>query len=189
MNSDFEAQQCRIVSSLTELVDEGAKFACIYADPPWQYRNRSSRGAAENHYKTIDHDGLCRMPIEKLAATDAHLHLWTTSSHLSDALELIEAWGFQYKSSFVWLKDGIGLGNYWRLSHEFVLLGVRGSLRFRDRSLRSWTRTRRSVHSAKPDRVREFIERASPGPYLELFARRTSPGWTSFGDQVQPYLF
>ena len=82
---------------------------------------------------------------------------------LVHAQRVIAAWGFQYKSSFVWCKPLVGCGNYWRLAHEFLLLGVRGRLRFVDRGLRSWTLARRTSHSTKPDAIRELVERASPG--------------------------
>ena len=91
-------------------------------------------------------------------------------------------------SSFVWVKRQLGLGNYWRISHEFLLLGVRGRLPFRDGSLKSWMEADRTRHSAKPDEIRQMIEQASPGPFLELFGRRTVPGWTVFGNQVKHHV-
>jgi N6-adenosine-specific RNA methylase IME4 len=83
------------------------------------------------------------------------------------------------------------MGNYWRVSHEFLLLGVRGKLRFRDRTMRSWLQCRRRIHSRKPEAIRLLIERVSPGPYLELFGRVEvrEPGWTVFGNEVERRLF
>jgi N6-adenosine-specific RNA methylase IME4 len=180
-----------VVKDLNGLIESGAKFHTIYADPPWTYRNRSSRGAAANHYKVMTYDEIVRLPVQKLAHRHAHLHLWVTSSFLQEGLNLIEAWGFCYKSSFVWVKDKLGCGNYWRLSHEFLLLGVRGNLRYRDRSQRSWLEAKRFHHSHKPGLIRPIIERVSPGPYLELFGREAVPKshWTIFGNQVEPRLF
>src|SRR4051812_19523745 len=132
-----------VARSLAELVDSGCIFPTIYADPPWSYRNRSSRAVATNHYSTICLDEMCELPVAKLAAKDSHLHLWATTPLLEDALQVIRAWGFRYTSCFVWLKDKLGMGNYWRVSHEFLLLGVRGKLRFRDRTMRSWLQCRR----------------------------------------------
>lgn len=183
--SERVREQSRVVHDLEELIAEARKFRCIYADPPWAYENGACRGAAAKHYKTMSVEELCRLPIRKLADREAHLHLWTTSSFLFESRRLIDAWGFEFKSSFVWCKPALGCGNYWRLSHEFLLLGVRGQLRFQDRSLRSWIEATRTNHSTKPDIVRELIERASPGPRLELFSRRTWPGWTVFGKSVQ----
>jgi N6-adenosine-specific RNA methylase IME4 len=85
----------------------------------------------------------------------------------------------------VWVKPQIGMGNYWRVSHEFLLLGVRGSLPFADKSLRNWLEEPRGRHSAKPERVRDLIHKASPGPRLELFARRAVEGWTCWGNEIR----
>lgn len=174
--------------SLREIM--GRKFGCIYADPPWAYSNQSTRAATDNHYDTLTVDELINWPIEQLAADDAHLHLWTTNAFLPESFRIIEAWGFEYKSCFVWVKPQMGIGNYWRVSHEFLLLGVRGDAkRFNDRALRSWLEAKRGKHSAKPGEVREMIERASPGPYLELFGRLAVGGWTVIGNQVEEMLF
>lgn len=183
------AKQSRVVYDLEELITGGDLFRCIYADPPWAYQNTVCRGAAAKHYRTMSVSELCELPVRELAASEAHLHLWTTSSLMFEAERVIDAWGFQFKSSFVWCKPVIGCGNYWRLAHEFLLLGVRGQLAFGDRSLRSWLEAARTNHSTKPDKIRELVERASPGPRLELFARRTCPGWTVFGNSIENHLF
>jgi N6-adenosine-specific RNA methylase IME4 len=174
---------------LRDLIDAGRSFRCIYADPPWAFDNTASRGAAANHYPTMSLDQICQLPVSQLASYSAHLHLWTTNNFLLEARRVIDAWGFSYKSCFVWVKEQMGMGNYWRVSHEFLMLGVRGRLRFADLSLRSWLQATRTSHSTKPDVVRELVERASPGPRLELFGRRTCPGWTVYGNHVQRRLF
>jgi N6-adenosine-specific RNA methylase IME4 len=181
----------RCVSSLRELVAAGAKFRTIYADPPWDYENESSRGAAVNHYPTMTLDDICAEPVNELAAGDSHLHLWTTNSFLREAINVVRAWGFEYKSCFVWVKPELGMGNYWRVSHEFMLLGVRGRLTFADHHLPSWVESSRTVHSRKPRIVRELVERASPGPYLEMYGREELPNsaWTVYGNQVEKRLF
>lgn len=132
-------------------------------------------------------DEICELPIADLAADDAHLHLWSTVSFLFDAKQVMEAWGFEYRSMLVWCKPQIGLGNYWRVSHELLLLGVRGDAkRFNSGNKRSWLELDRLRHSEKPDEVRELIESVSPGPYLELFGRKVTEGWTVFGNEVLP---
>ncbi|NQV27705.1 MAG: hypothetical protein HQ518_25425 [Rhodopirellula sp.] len=163
----------------------------MYADPPWSYSNTAARGAADNHYRTMTLEEICAAPVSQLAAEASHLHLWTTNAFLREAFEVIEAWGFKYKSCLVWIKPQLGMGNYWRVSHEFLLLGVRGSMPFRDKACRSWVLERRTVHSRKPFRVRELIERVSPGPYLELYGREEIPQspWTVYGNQVERRLF
>lgn len=178
----------RIVTDLSDL--KGDRFGTIYADPPWVYENRGTRGAAQNHYEGLTLDELAALPVGDLAADDAHLHLWITSPLLFNAERLFKAWGFEYVSHFIWEKTQMGLGNYWRISHEILLTGVRGDARrFRAQNLRSVAKLPRRQHSAKPEEIRHMIERASPGPYLELFGRRTAPGWTVFGNQVAVDLF
>ncbi len=161
-------------------------FGCIYADPPWQYGNQGTRAATDNHYQTMTIADLCAMPVESLVAADAHLHLWTTNAFIQEAFEVIKAWGFEYRSMFIWVKPQMGIGNYWRVSHEIMLLGIRGDAkRFNDHSLKSWVEASRTKHSAKPEAVRHMVEKASHGPYLELFGRKLVKGWTVFGNQVE----
>ena len=178
-----------VTSSLERICERGFKYRTIYADPPWQYGNQTTRAATDNHYSTMTVDQLCALPVEKLAAEQAHLHLWTTNAFLFDAKQIIGSWGFEYKSCFVWVKPEFGLGNYWRVSHEFLLLGVRGSTPFISHSERSWQMEQRSQHSAKPESIRERIERVSPGPRLELFGRRVVEGWTVWGNQIEETMF
>ena len=173
----------------TDLADFPGPYGCFYADPPWSYGNQGTRASTDNHYGTMSVEEIAAFPIEEKAADNAHLHLWTTNAFLFDARTVMEAWGFTYKSCFVWVKPNIGMGNYWRVSHEFLLMGVRGSLPFRDRSLRSWGEFPRGQHSAKPEPIYDLIEKASPGPYFELFARRQRDDWASWGDGVEPNLF
>jgi N6-adenosine-specific RNA methylase IME4 len=180
-----------IVRELKVLIELQARFTTIYADPPWPYSNTAARGAAENHYRTMSLETIRNEPINELCAEKAHLHLWTTNAFLQEAFEVIHCWGFRYKSCLIWVKPQLGMGNYWRVSHEYLLLGVRGNLPFRDRTCRSWQSARRTAHSRKPFLFRELIERVSPGPYLELYGREEQPnaGWTVYGDQVERRLF
>ena len=110
---------------------------------------------------------------------------------LRDAYDVMDAWGFRFKSCLVWVKDEIGMGKYRRVSHEFLFLGVRGQLRFRNRTIRSWIQARRTTHSRKPGIVRAMVESVSPGPYLELYGREELPdsAWTVYGNQVERRLF
>ena len=193
-DSSVEADRVPIgetVDDLNELVKRGRVFPAIYADPPWPYDNSASRGAAVNHYPTMSLAEICNEPIEQLAAENAHLHLWTTNAFLPDAFRVIDAWGFQYKSCFVWLKPEIGMGNYWRVSHEFLLLGMRGKLSFRNRQCASWAYAHRTIHSRKPGVIRMLVEKVSPGPYLELYGREELPdsAWTVYGNQIERRWF
>jgi len=173
---------------LDALVTHGQRFACLYADPPWQYTNTATRAAARNHYATLTLEALQALPVRQLTATNAHLHLWTTNAMLPEALQVMRAWGFSYKTMLVWCKPHIGLGNYWRNATEVLLLGVKGSLPFRDHGQRNWVVQKRGVHSRKPDRIRHLIETVSPPAYLELFAREAVPNWVCWGNAIEPTL-
>lgn len=179
------------VVDLASLVSAGRKFGCVYADPPWPYANQATRSSTSNHYSTMTLEQICELPIGQLAADVAYLHLWTTNAFLFDAKTVMDAWGFTYKSVLVWCKPQMGIGNYWRVSHEFLLLGVKGSRSFPDgaRNVKSWMEVERGRHSAKPEVFRQVVERVSPGPFLELFGRHTCPGWTVWGNQVEELLY
>ena len=186
--SDAESPTGQI-DDLQSLVDTGQTFGTIYADPPWFYGNQGTRAATSNHYGGMTVDQIAALPVAALAANKAHLHLWTTNAFLFDARRVVEAWGFEYKSCFVWVKPQMGIGNYWRVSHEFMLLGVRGGLTFPNDAPMSWLEAPRGRHSAKPERVRQLVEKMSPGPRLELFARLEAEGWQVWGNGVETTLF
>jgi N6-adenosine-specific RNA methylase IME4 len=173
------------VADLIEFAAAGNRMGCIVIDPPW-----STLGALTLPYDVIDIDELKNLPIAELAAERCHLHLWTLpNSYHRIAYDIAEHWGFRVVSEFVWCKSQLGRGNYWRMSHEIMLTAVRGENdRFDDLGLRSWIEAPRGPHSEKPDVVREMIERASPGPRLEIFARKLTPGWFAFGHEVSTPL-
>lgn len=176
-----------IVQNLSELISAGAKFSTIYADPPWRYDNKATRSNVDSaaEYKgTMSIDEICAEPVSEIVTEQAHLHLWTTNAFLFDARKVMEAWGFEYKSCFVWVKPQMGIGNYWRVSHEFMLLGVRGGLRFADKGQKSWLEHNRGKHSQKPHIIRNTIQKVSPGPYLEMYGRHIVDGWTVYGNQI-----
>lgn len=168
----------------------------IVADPPWQYGNTSTRGAAEDHYGTMTIAELCELPVEERTADEAHLYLWTTNGFLREAFELVDAWGFTYKTCLTWVKPQMGMGNYFRSSTEHVLFGARGGLRTRERNIVNWFEAKRGKHSAKPETFYELVQKASPGPYMEMFARcrrdsqlfcrcsRCRLGWTVWGNET-----
>jgi N6-adenosine-specific RNA methylase IME4 len=175
--------QCFLTDDLASL--EGQKFGTIYADPPWAYSNQATRASTGNHYSTMSIEDLCEMPVAQLSADDCHLHLWTTNAFMRESFEVIGAWGFEYKSMAVWCKPQIGIGNYVRVSHEFVLIAVKGDCKsFKQHNIRSWFEANRSKHSAKPDYWRNVIENNSPPNRLELFGRERIPGWTIYGNQI-----
>jgi N6-adenosine-specific RNA methylase IME4 len=178
-----------ICTDLSDLLKSGEKFGTIYADPPWRYQNQGTRASTGNHYDgDMSVDEICAMPIAQLCADKCHLHLWTTNAFLFECPKIFDAWGFTFKSSFVWVKPQMGIGNYWRNSHEIMLLAVKGGQTALSRAEKSWLECSRGKHSAKPDAARHQIERLSPGPFLELFGRKKVSGWTVFGNQVMEEL-
>jgi N6-adenosine-specific RNA methylase IME4 len=183
-----EEETCR-VEDLAVLSARGRRFGVIYADPPWAYGNQGTRGATSDHYHTMTTDDIAALPVAGLAADDALLHLWTTNAFLFESKAVIESWGFKYKSCFVWVKPQMGMGNYWRVSHEFLLLGVRGRPAFGSRATMSWLELPRDEHSAKPERVRALVELVSPRPRLELFGRKVCEGWTVWGNEIRRNVF
>lgn len=179
------------LDALAAEVEAGARapFGTVYADPAWQYGNQGTRGSTGDHYVGMSVEEICALPVGRLAAEKSHLHLWTTNAFLFDAQRVMESWGYTYKSCYIWVKPQIGMGNYWRVSHEFLLLGVRGGLTFAANNLRSWGEFKRTQHSAKPEQIRDLIHVASPGPRLELFARRAVEGWTCWGNEIRREVF
>ncbi len=176
------------IEDLNLLIEQGKRFSTIYADPPWPYGNQATRAATKNHYK--EYDGLslgdiCELPVPDLTTDNAHCHLWTTNGFLREAFDVMAAWGFTYKSFFVWVKPDFGIGNYWRVGTEYMLFGIKGKERFGDNSQQNWIYEKAGEHSAKPAKVRFLIERCSPGPRLELFGRREVENWTVWGNEVE----
>ncbi len=177
------------VDDLDKLIKSGRKFGTIYADPPWQYSNQATRSATNGEYGTMPVDEIAALPIGELAADVCHLHLWTTNAFLFETQKIFEAWGFEYKSAFVWVKPQMGIGNYWRVSHEFLLLGIKGRAPFQDHGLMSWASLDRIGHSVKPEAIRRMVEKAGVGPRLELFGRQPLDGWTVWGRGMFPSMF
>ena len=165
----------------------GTKYSVIYADPPWDIAQTGARGAG-NHYELMTLDRIKQMPIETLAADNATLLLWTTNAALPGALETMNSWGFTYKTNAVWDKYYMGLGNYFRGSHEILLHGVRGRAPFKFHGQRSTLLFPRQDHSHKPEEMIPLIERVLDGPYLELFARQrpnSHADWSVWGNEIE----
>jgi len=167
------------------------KYSVIYADPPWHFTTWSARGrgrTADAWYDTMSLADVKALPVAPLAASDCVLLLWAIDPMLHVAFDVIKAWGFTYKTvGFYWVKtnrDGspfMGLGHWTRMNPEVCLLATRGHPRRLSASVRKLVTTPRRAHSQKPDEVYDSIETLITGPYLELFARRTRPGWDSWG--------
>ncbi len=165
------------------------KFPVIYCDPPWQYDFMGvDAWKVENHYPTMPLDEICALPLADIATKDAILFLWATAPKLADALRVIAAWGFTYKTCAVWDKEWTGMGNYFRIQHELLLIATRGEIPppTTDARPASIVRHKRSTrHSEKPEIFYEIIEAMYPElPKLEMFARATREGWRSWGNQT-----
>ncbi len=158
------------------------KYRVIYADPPWQYSNSGFTTSAENQYPTMPTEEICNLPIKDLADENAVLFLWATSPLLEDALRVCRAWGFDYKTNFVWIKNQHTGGFYCYGQHELLFIATRGSCLPNPEGMRtSIIQASRREHSRKPDEVYGIIEAMYNDPRIELFARNTREGWTSWG--------
>ena len=173
------------------------KFGTILADPPWRFSNRTGRVAPEYRrqprYQSLAFNQIVDLPVKELSSEESHLYLWVPNALVQEGLEVMRQWGFQYKTNLVWYKvrkdggpDGRGVGFYFRNVTELVLFGVRGALRTLEPGRRqvNIVTAQKREHSRKPDELYEIIEKCSPGPYLELFARHCRTGWVQWGDEL-----
>jgi N6-adenosine-specific RNA methylase IME4 len=171
---------------MTVRVRRVRRFCTLYVDPPWDYRNRRTGGSmssgAVQQYTTLSTAALCALPVERVTAPNAVLWLWATGPMLPDALTVLVAWGFTYKTIIPWQKTGRwGMGFWIRQQYEFLLLGVRGTVRPLRIQRPNVFAVAPTGHSRKPGEFRALIEQYSPSPWLELFATVPAPGWTQWG--------
>lgn len=173
-------------------------YRCLMADPPWLERGAGQiKRGADRHYPLMHTRDIALLPVNELAAPDAHLYLWVTNNFLEDGLLVMKAWGFRYVTCLTWFKKNehgrrqVGLGQYFRGCTEHVLFGVRGNCEYREtpdgkraQGQTGFEAPRTNVHSEKPGHVRHWAEQVSHGPYLELFARRPSDGWDLWGNEA-----
>lgn len=164
-------------------------FRLLYVDPPWRYEHVETESRAiENQYPTMSHEEICALRVP--AADDAVLFLWATSPKLAEAMNVIDAWGFTYRTCAVWDKEVIGMGYYFRQQHELLLVGAKGSLPVPEPSARKTSvfRVRRGRHSEKPDVVFDVLEQMYPAftesDRVELFSRKPRAGWSVWGNEV-----
>lgn len=184
-------------------------WGTIVADPPWRFSDVVRRAVP---YPTMSDEEIIRLPVRFVRAPRSHLYLWTTDSHLEVALRAARVWGFEFKHPIVWVKRRaemladallrlvrkiasgsvrirdlfplqIGAGHYYRKAHELCLFCSSGSLVTRAHALPTVLEAPRTEHSAKPEILQTWAEEMSPGPHLEMFARRERPGWTCWGNE------
>ena len=195
------------IQKLPSIIDDFAnrfkkhKFSTVLADPPWQFTNRTGKMAPEHkrlsRYSTMSLGEIKSLPVSIIVNEPAHLYLWVPNALLLEGLEVMEEWGFTYKTNMIWHKirkdggpDGRGVGFYFRNTTEIILFGVRGKnarTLAPGRTQVNIIRSQKREHSRKPDELYEIIESCSPGPFLELFARGTRKGWKSWGNESKEY--
>lgn len=179
---------------------EKKKYNTIYADPPWQFQNRTGKVAPEHRrlmrYETMTLEEIKALPVSEIAGEKAHLYLWVPNALLPEGLEVMSAWGFEYKSNLVWEKvrkdggpDGRGVGFYFRNVTELVLFGIKkksapNRTLAPARSQVNLIRAMKREHSRKPDEMIQIIEACSLAPRIELFARGVREGWDMWGNQA-----
>ncbi len=186
-------------SAAEDLLSLGTdRFRTVLADPPWRFQNRTGKMAPEHRrlsrYGTMDLAEIMELPVAQIVQGRAHLYLWVPNALILEGLEVMKRWGFTYKTNVVWYKvrkdggpDGRGVGFYFRNVTELLLFGVRGK---NNRTLtpgRTQTNIvveRKREHSRKPEQQYELIERCSPGPFLEMFARQGRNGWIQWGNEA-----
>lgn len=177
------------------------KYKAILCDPPWEYRQSgsktNSRGMAKQHYRTMTTEDICRLPVQKISADDSILFLWATFPNIDQALKVIEAWGFIYKTAaFVWVKKNKngsnfwGMGAYTRANAEVCLMAIRKNTKAKkaviSHSVHQIVESIKGSHSEKPGVVRDRIVSLMGGvKRIELFARQKTKGWDVWGDEVK----
>jgi N6-adenosine-specific RNA methylase IME4 len=175
------------------------KYRTVVADPPWRYvigKHSGMRGTAESHYPTMGYAEILALPVAEMVDVDAHLYLWVTNPLLTEqrtegisAADIVRAWGFEPKTMLTWAKNQIGLGFFFRGQTEHVMFGVRGRCPIPEAMRESnLIMAPRTAHSAKPDAFMDLVERVSPGPYLEMFARRKRLGWDTWGNEALEHV-
>lgn len=159
------------------------RYATLIIDPPWDIDQRGRFGAI-NHYDPMSLEKIKAMPIKNLVTDNSHCWLWVTNNTMRYGFDILESWGFTPRSVFTWIKFRMGLGNYLRNCTEHVLLGTRGKAPVLCKNQINYGVFTVQDHSHKPEEFHKIVERVSPGPYLELFARRRQPGWDVWGNEI-----
>ena len=178
-------------------------YKTVYADPPWsEIGGGAIKRGADRHYNVMRTKDICRVPVWDITSVNCHLYLWVTNNYFQDGLKVMDAWGFRYVTMITWVKaekdlydnyklQNPGLGQYYRGLTEHCLFCVKGRLPYktkdgkRQQGCTALLAPRTKKHSQKPEEMRDMIERVSYPPYVELFARKPSPGWDVWGNEVE----
>ena len=171
------------------------KYNIIYADPPWSYKGKMMNSSVTDHYSVMTINDICNLPVKKIANKNCILFMWVTLPKLNEFMKVVNAWGFEYKSTaFVWCKKNkisdsffLGLGRWTRANPEYCLLATKGNPKRVSSNVNTLVVSNRREHSRKPDEMYTYIEQLLGGPYIELFARNTRDGWDSWGNEVNKH--
>lgn len=181
---------------VVDIFNTDKKYNIIYADPPWSYKTYSSKGkgrSAESHYATMSVNDICKLPVNQIADNDCALLMWTTFPNLEYAFQVLNAWGFTYKTvAFVWVKqnkksDSLfwGMGFWTRANAEMCLIATKGKPKRISASVSQLVFAHITKHSEKPPVIRKkIIELIGDLPRIELFARQQADGWDCWGNEV-----
>lgn len=186
-----------INEQLLALRKKQGRFTTVLIDPPWQFKNSTGKVAPGHkrlhRYETLTNEEIYSLTLNKITKVNAHVYCWCPNALLGWGLMALNAWGFEFKTMLVWHKirkdggsDGRGVGFYFRNVTEVCLFGVKGKLRTLQpgRTQVNYFSSMKREHSRKPEELYDIIERCSPGPFVELFARYPRKNWTSWGDEV-----
>ena len=182
--------------AIIDIFNTDKKYNIIYADPPWRYQDRKCNGACEFHYNTMKIDEICKLPIQKITEKDAVLFLWCTYPMLQEAFQLINAWGFRYKTiGFQWVKQNksgngffFGLGRWTRGNTECCLIATKGKPKRINNSVSQLIVSPIQAHSQKPSETRDrIVQLLGDLPRIELFARQTADGWDCWGNETDKF--
>jgi N6-adenosine-specific RNA methylase IME4 len=184
------------IKDIQELPFPNKRYKIIYADPPWDYENKSigaqedNYGAAAiNQYDTMTVDEICHIPVNDISDKDSVLFLWGTTPLLPESLEVMRSWGFKYKTAFYWRKImSLGMGYWFRGQIEFMLIGIKGDIKAFHNQKPNIFQSKADIHSRKPREIRGLIDSIADqfnlNPKIELFSRDKIEGWDSWGDEV-----
>lgn len=180
-----------------DIFNTDKKYNIIYADPPWEYKQKGSRGTAVNHYEVMTTEDICRLPIMNIKTDDAICFMWATFPNIDQALKVMREWGFEYKTaSFVWVKKNKksnsyfwGMGAYTRANAEICLIGISKKTKakqcVKSNAVHQIVESPIEAHSKKPDEVRQrILQLLGDLPRIELFARQYADGWDCWGNEV-----
>lgn len=183
-----QTEVAKRATGLLMTLKEGARtYRCVYLDPPWCYRDSEVRGGVATHYGTMTNEEIAALPVAELAHEEgAHFWIWTTWPMMREGAphKLIHAWGLTWVGEIVWDKITLGTGHYFRSRTEVLILGAKGKLPLLSDAADPLVSLKRGAHSSKPEYFYEILERLSPGPRVELFARATHHGWDRWGNEA-----